>query len=190
MIEPATGDVILKRRTPSQRSLNDEDYSLTAISSMALSSSRDHRRASVSRSRHRQDILYDRYSLSRHENASQQKQKRAITPSKATLQKTRWAKSEKNLKNESINPSVERQEVMILKSTKTRSSPKLAETNRETNNAPTDNNRVYGVPSSSVDDADKSEDISCDKLSNVPPAKLSSNETENPSKIEETPYVV
>ncbi len=65
VLEPAHGDIILKRRTPSQKTVNDEDYSITAISSMTMTASqghhhRHHHRTSASRSRHRQEMIYDK----------------------------------------------------------------------------------------------------------------------------------
>ncbi|CAF4429330.1 unnamed protein product, partial [Rotaria magnacalcarata] len=83
VLEPALGDIILRRRTPSQKTANDEDYSITAINSMPLpfpqghshrhhhhhhNNNNNHHRASASRSRHRKETPHDRRTSSVNEN--------------------------------------------------------------------------------------------------------------------------
>ncbi|CAF0847591.1 unnamed protein product [Adineta ricciae] len=168
VLEPAHGDIILKRRPPSQKAGNEDEYSGIAISSMALTASQGqhrnhhhHRRSSVSRSRHRQEIAYDKRTSSRHESHSRRhssKQKGTSTPSAKLSTRHRWLKGRKetpvetpsrqgtnpdianNRSNKTKKKTVEHEKVYVKKATKT----------VEKEKSPSDNNRVYGVPNASV----------------------------------------
>jgi hypothetical protein len=126
VLEPAHGDIILKRRTSSQKTANDEDYSITAISSMPLTSSHGrhrshHQRTSASRSRHRPEIVHEKRAPSSHEHVShkhQQKQKVTTTPSAKSSTRRRWLKGRKETVIE-IPTQGDKQEVPVVKSTKT-----------------------------------------------------------------------
>jgi len=135
VLEPAHGDIILKCRTPPQKTPNEEDYSITAITSMTTSQNRHHHqhhqhhhphhhhRTSVSRSRHRQEIVYDKRASSNHEINShkhQQKQKRTTTPSAKSSIRRRWLKGRKETPTETPN----KQEIPTTKSNKSNKNKK------------------------------------------------------------------
>ncbi|UJR10384.1 hypothetical protein I4U23_014589 [Adineta vaga] len=183
ILEPACGDIILKRRTPSQKTANDEEYSATVLSSMPLSASQGHRRhqnyshyhnqrhrSSVSRSRHRQEITYDKRTPSRHGSHSrkhQSKQKGTITPSaKSSSTRRRWLKGRKetpveppstqgtnqdianNSSNKTKKKTIEQTKSDVKKVTKSLGKEKLS----------SDNNRVYGVPNPNFTEQTKIEE--------------------------------
>jgi hypothetical protein len=118
VLEPAHGDIILKRRTPSQKTVNDEDHSITAITSMALTAPQGqhrqqhlHHRSGASRSRHRQESVHDKRSTNNHENGHkkhQQKQKEPPPASSSTKTSTRrrWLKGRKETPTETATESV------------------------------------------------------------------------------------
>jgi hypothetical protein len=175
VLEPAHGDVILKRRTSSQKVVHEEDYSITAITSMALTASQGHHRnhhhqqqhrlhrTSTSRSRHRQEMTYDKRSSSKTEINShkhQQKQKGTITPSAKSTSRRRWLKGRKETPTETPTQD-DKQEISITKSNK---SNKKKKKNTEQISSPTnkekpssDNNRVYGVPNPNVNEQNESD---------------------------------
>jgi hypothetical protein len=172
VLEPAHGDVILKRRTPSQKAVNDEDYSITAISSMALTASQGHHRShhhphhhrtSASRSRHRQEQTHDKRASSKTEINShkhQQKQKGTITPSAKTPTRRRWLKGRKEIPIETPTQD-DTQEVPVIKSSKSNRNKKK---NTEQISSPiiketpsSDNNRVYGVPNPNINEQNESD---------------------------------
>jgi hypothetical protein len=200
VLEPARGDIILKRRTPSQKTVNDEDYSMTAISSMTLTASpghhhhhrqhHQHHRASASRSRHRQEVIHDKRSSSHYDPAHKKHQQKPKETTTSTSNKTstrrRWlkgrketstengkqdvsaTKSDKNNKNKKKNSEKEK-----LQSTK-----KVISLNSKKKSSPTsDNNRVYGVPTTTINVQTKTEAISPE-----PPSRI---EEENESDREE-----
>ncbi|UJR35582.1 hypothetical protein I4U23_028335 [Adineta vaga] len=120
VLEPAHGDIILKRRTPSQKTANDDDYTVTAMSSLAQTNSQghphhhphpppphhhhqrqQHHRTGVSRSRHRQEIVYDKRTSNHHDNKKYpQKQKEPSSSTTTTVPKPnirrRWLKGHKD----------------------------------------------------------------------------------------------
>ena len=174
VLEPAHGDVILKRRTPSQKTVNDEDYSITQISSMPLTAPQEdhqhHHRTSGSRSRHRQEITYDkRASSSNNEilsHKNQQKQKDIPTPSAKSSTRRRWLKGRKETSNQG-----DKQEIQIIKSSKTSKNKKKNTEQDKPDSKKTlnsihkeklssDNNRVYGVPNANVIDQKQTESSS------------------------------
>ncbi|CAF4319092.1 unnamed protein product, partial [Rotaria magnacalcarata] len=107
VLEPALGDIILRRRTPSQKTANDEDYSITAINSMPLplpqghshrhhhhhNNNNNHHRASASRSRHRKETPHDRRTSSVNENVPKKSQ-----PKLKTKQKQKQKQKQKEIK--------------------------------------------------------------------------------------------
>jgi hypothetical protein len=196
VLEPAHGDIILKRRTPSQKTVNDEDYSITAISSMAMTTSQSHhhrnhhhqqqqQRTSVSRSRHRQEMIYDKRAPNTNENIShkhQQKPKRTTTPSAKSTTRRRWLKGRKETPTETPVQS-DKQEISNIKSNKSsknkkknteqeKINSKKPSTSSKKGKSSSDNNRVYGVPNTDVSEQTKIESSSFQS----PPI---------PSKIEE-----
>jgi hypothetical protein len=160
VLEPAHGDIILKRRTSSQKTVNDEDYSVTQISSMALSTSQSHRhhhhhRTSASRSRHRRDTAYDKHTPSTNENLSH-KQKETTTSSVKSSTRRRWLKGRKETPIETPIQGT-KQEIPSTKSNKNhknknknteqeKSDAKKASNSINKEKSSSDNNRVYGVP--------------------------------------------
>jgi hypothetical protein len=173
VLEPAHGDIILKRRTPSQKTVNDEDYSITAISSVAATISQGHHqrgrqpqhhhRTSLSRSRHRQEMTYDKRAPSNHENPThkhQQKPKRTITPSSKSSTRRRWLKGRKD--PPTVTPvQSDKQEIPNVKSNKSSKNKKKTieqeKTNGKKGKSSSDNNRVYGVPNTDVSEQTKIE---------------------------------
>jgi hypothetical protein len=177
VLEPAHGDIILKRRTPSQRTVNDEDCSITAISSVAMTTSQGHpnrnsrhqhhhhqqqqqqHRTSLSRSRHRQEMTYDKRAPSNHEiptHKHQQKQKRATTPSSKSNVRRRWLKGRKEPPTETPAQIKDKPEISTIKPNKTsknkkeKSNPKKPSTSGQKSKSSSDNNRVYGVPNTDM----------------------------------------
>lgn len=141
-LDPDNGDIILKRRTPSPMATREEeDCSITAISSMAVRSSKEHRRTNPSRSRHRTEINYEKRSSSRNDH----RQKRTTTP------RRRGLKARKDTSNAIEPSSVDKQEITIIK--KNSSKKKQQE----------DNNRVYGVPSPQDDSLQTAAKIESDE---------------------------
>jgi hypothetical protein len=179
VLEPAHGDIILKRRTPSQKTINDEDYSITAISSVAMTTSQGHlhrsrnqhqHRTSLSRSRHRQEMTYDKRAPSNHEiptHKHQQKPKRTITPSSKTSTRRRWLKGRKEPPIETP-VQTDKHDIPTVKSNKTsknkkktieqeKINPKKASTSGQKGKSSSDNNRVYGVPNTEISEPMKIE---------------------------------
>ncbi|CAF3696404.1 unnamed protein product [Adineta steineri] len=172
-LEPAHGDIILKRRTPSQKTI-DEDYSITAISSMALTNSQaqrggnhhhHHHRTSASRSRHRQEMTHGKRTPSNHENLLH-KQKGSITPSAKSSTRRRWLKGRKEIPVENIPIQNNKQEISTTKSNKNHKKKtseqekidrkKLSKSDKE--KLTSDNNRVYGVPNTNLNEQIKIEE--------------------------------
>ncbi|CAF3352517.1 unnamed protein product [Rotaria socialis] len=182
VLEPAHGDIILKRRTPSQKTANDEDYSITAISSMAHTASQlqlhhrnpahhtYHHRTSISRSRNRQDVIYEKHTANKNDNVPykcQHKSKERATPSSKLSTHRRWLKGRKGTPTETPN-QVDKKQISTIKSNKA-SATKKKNSEQEQSNAKSvsttinqekfaaDNNRVYGVPSTIVSEQTKNE---------------------------------
>jgi hypothetical protein len=118
VLEPVHGDIILKRRTPSQRTVNDENCSTTMMSSVPISIShgnrrqhsrhreeqqQHHRRTNTSHSRHRQEPTNDRRKptekdKSHHKSESKAKNSIVNDPSTTTgktSSRYRWLKGRK-----------------------------------------------------------------------------------------------
>jgi len=200
VLEPARGDIILRRRTPSQKTGNDEDYSIAAITSLALTPSQGHHhhhRASVSRSRHRQETVPDKRSSSQHDNIHKkhqqkrkQKQKETTTSSSnKTSTRRRWLKGRKETPTETATEN-SKQDVSANKSSKKNKNKKkntekekLESTKKATSPEPkgktSDNNRVYGVPNTTVNEQTKTE---ANSPSPPPPPRI---DEENESDREE-----
>ena len=209
VLEPAHGDIILKRRTPSQKTVNDEDYSMTAASSMAITASQGHHprqhhyhhRTSASRSRPRPESVHDKRPSNHHENVHkkhQQKQKEPITASSTkTSTRRRWLKGRKETPTETITESV-KQDTLNSKSNKNnknkkkniekekeKEKEKVESTKKVTTpvskgktvSPSSDNNRVYGVPNTPVNEQTKFE-----TTLSQPPSRI---EEENESDREE-----
>ena len=201
VLEPAHGDVILKRRTPSQKAVNDEDYSMTMMSSMALTTSQGHRqhhhhhsRASASRSRHRADPLDEKRSSSHHEQVhkkSTRKQKEtnpSSSSNKTSGTRCRWLMGRKE-----NSTDTNKQDSTKVKSNKTDqnkkktnekekrdSSKKVTSPDSKGKRASTpDQNRVYDVPRPVTD-----EPIKCEPVPPQPPSRI---DEENESDREENP---
>ena len=105
-LEHTHGDIILKRRTPSQPTIHDEDYSITAISSG------DPRQTSASRSRHR----HEKRPSSKNDPHAQ-KQKHATAPASKSAPRRRWLKGRKEATPEAPNQHPqEKQDVPATKS--------------------------------------------------------------------------
>ncbi|CAF3390997.1 unnamed protein product [Rotaria sp. Silwood1] len=174
VLEPAHGDIILKRRTPSQTGANDEDYSITAISSMPLPAPQSHHRnnnhhhhyhhrTSASRSRQRQEAIYDKRAASKNENSSHknhQKTKGTTTSSGKLSTRRRWLKGRKEGPAEASNQG-DKQQSTITKSNKINTNKKKnmeqekinskkTSTNNNKEKLLSDNNRVYGVPNTNI----------------------------------------
>jgi hypothetical protein len=203
VLEPARGDIILRRRTPSQKPGNDEDYSITAITSLALTPSQGHHhrqhhhhRASVSRSRHRQETVPDKRSSSQHDNVHKkhqqkrkQKQKETTTSSSnKTSTRRRWLKGRKETPTETATEN-SKQDVSANEPSKKNKNKKkntekekLESTKKATSPEPkgktSDNNRVYGVPNTTVNEQTKTE-------ANSPPPPTPRIDEENESDREE-----
>ncbi|CAF0758903.1 unnamed protein product [Rotaria sp. Silwood1] len=203
VLEPALGDIILKRRTPSQKTVNDEDYSVTAISSMALPVSQGynhrqhhyHHRTSASRSRHRKETVPDKRTSHSHENVHkkpQQKQKEATISSSSTKTSTRhrWLKGHKDKPIETVTEKV-KQDASTNKSNK-KNKTKKKNTEQEKVDSKnqmkssvskgkilSDNNRVYGVPKTTVNEQTKFEAISPQPPSRIDEENESDREEEN-----------
>ncbi len=204
VLEPAHGDIILKRRTPSQKTVNDEDYSITAISSMALTAPQGqhrqhhfHHRASASRSRHRQESVHDKRPTNNHESGhkKQQKQKEPPPPTSSSTKpstRRRWLKGRKEAPTETPTESA-KQDAPATKSNKNKKNKKNSEQEKlesakkstsptpkgKTTPAIADNNRVYGVPNTNVNEQKKIE-----TTLPQPPSRI---EEENESDRDEKP---
>jgi hypothetical protein len=156
-----------------------------------------HHRTSASRSRHRQELIHDKRTPNHIENVPskhQQKQKRTTTPTSAkTSTRRHWLKGRKETPTETPTKAV-KQEMPATKSSKNNKSKKknvehekVESTKKSTTPIPkektspsSDNNRLYGVPATAVNEQTKSESIS-----SQPPARI---EEENESDREqETP---
>ena len=202
VLEPACGDVILKRRTPSQKTVNDEDYSVTVNSSMihAIPSNYDHRqrhhhqRTSVSRSRHRKETVHDKYTSNHHENVhkkhhKQQQKEVTMTPSSSKISTSRrWLKGHKETSNETVIATA-KQDVSSNKSKKHNKNKKKTveqekyesktkiKTPASIETMSSDNNCVYGVPNTTTNEQTKIETMPAQ-----PPSRI---EEENESNQEE-----
>ena len=160
VLEPAHGDVILKRRTPSQITVNDEDYSITAISSMALNSSKDHRRTSASRSRPK----HEKRSPSKNDTQAH-RQKRATTPTSKSTPRRRWLKGRKETTPEAPPQQTEKQEIPATKSkSKKVPTPKPVDPKKTSSSskkgqavASSDNNRHHGLTTAKEVEEEKKE---------------------------------
>lgn len=210
VLEPAHGDIILRRRTPSQRTAHDEDYSITAISSLAMTNSQNHHqhrsrqqqqhRTNASRSRHRQEMIYDKRAPStNHEHNShkhQQKQKRTTTPSsKSSAHRRRWLKGRKETPTQTPIPN-EKQELPAAKSSKSSKNKKKTAEQEKVNNSKkgstsdakrkslSDNNRVYGVPNPETNDP-----IKLESTPPPPPPKLDAKVESDPEKDNTNTYM-
>ncbi|CAF2380381.1 unnamed protein product [Rotaria sp. Silwood2] len=203
VLEPALGDIILKRRTPSQKTINDEDYSVTAISPMALPVSQGHNhrqhhyhhRTSTSRSRHRKETVHEKHTSHSHENVhkkSQQKQKETTISATSTKTSTRhrWLKGHKDKPSETVTEKV-KQDTSTNKSNK-KNKTKKKNTEQEKVDSKnqmkssiskgkilSDNNRVYGVPNTTVNEQTKFETISPQPPSRIDEENESDREEEN-----------
>lgn len=191
VLEPAHGDVILKRRTPSQKTA-DDDYSMTVMSSMALTTSQGHRhphsRASASRSRHRPDPLNDKRSASHHDQvhkkqSNKQKEPTASSSSNKTSSRCRWLMGRKD-----NSTDAGKQDSSKAKSNKKKtndkeqrdSSKKVASPDSKGKRELTpDENRVYDVPKPIIN-----EQIQSEPVSPQPPSRI---DEENESDREEKP---
>ncbi len=201
VLEPAHGDIILKRRTPSQKAVNDDDYTITAMSSMALTASqghhhRHHHQTSVSRSRHRQEMVHDKRTSNHHENVHkkhQQKQKEPRTSSSTkTSTRRRWLKGHKETPNETLTENT-KQDISATKSKKnTKNKKKNNEqekvelTKKSTSPIPkgktpssADNNGVYGVPNTIINEQSKFETTSSQLPSPIEEENESDREEKN-----------
>ena len=211
VLEPAHGDIILRRRTPSQRTAHDEDYSITAISSLAVTSSQaqhhhhhnrsrpqqhqQQQRSNTSRSRPRQEMVYDKRAPSNHEHTPhkhQQKSKGTTTPSSKSSGRRRWLKSRKETPTETPIPR-EKPEATTGKSNKGHKSKKKTPEQDKTNakkgstsdpkrKSSTDNNRVYGVPKPEANDPIRLE-------SSPPPPHLEEKIESDPEKDNTNTYM-
>lgn len=182
VLEPAHGDIILKRRTPSQKTANDEDCSITAITSVPLTASQAHHRTSAhhnyyhhrksaSRSRHRHDAVYEKRPVSKNEHSSHKhhhkSKERATTSGKSSTHR-RWLKGRKGATTEASNQG-ENKQSSTKQSDKTNTSKKKKNDEQEKHSSKktsksvtkekvvADNNRVYGVPSTNADEPTKTE---------------------------------
>ena len=158
VLEPAHGDIILKRRTSSQKTGNDEDHSITAISSMALSAGHSHHRhrTSTSRSRRRHETMYEK----RTSDHSSHKQKRTTTPSSKSNTRRRWLKGRRDSSTEVADEAKKHEAPATTKTTPKSSKKKGSEGVKRTSSLmskmkeslSSDNNRVYGVPNTNGDE--------------------------------------
>jgi hypothetical protein len=199
VLEPAHGDIILKRRTPSQKAVNDEDYTITAMSSMALTAPQGHHhrhQTSVSRSRHRQEMVHDKRTSNHNENVHkkhQQKQKEPRTSSSTkTNTRRRWLKGHKETPTETVTENI-KQDVSATKSKKNTKNKKknneqekLELTKKSTSPIPkgktppsADNNCVYGVPNTIVNEQSKFETTSSQLPSPIEEENESDREEKN-----------
>ncbi|CAF1197311.1 unnamed protein product [Rotaria magnacalcarata] len=206
VLEPAHGDIILKRRTPSQKTANDEDYSITAISSMAHTASQlhhrnpahhiYHHRTSVSRSRNRQDVIYEKHTANKNDNVPhkhQHKSKERATPSGKVSTHRRWLKGRKGTPTEMPNQA-DKKQTSTIKSNKAnvttkknseqeKSKAKNVSTTINQEKVAADNNRVYGVPSTIVSEQTKNElpslqtSLKLEEKNETDPKKDTFNET-------------
>lgn len=181
VLEPAHGDIILKRRTPSQRTLNEEDYSTTMISSMGVVSPshgqhhrhrhqnhqhhhhHHHGRTSVSRSRHRHESGHESRRSHHKEKTNAKTQPKTKSPTKTdgttpskTSSRMRWLRGKKETTVDN-GADETKTELKTNKKSKKESKNKKKqneETKTETSSKdPTnDNNHVYGVPSLGMGD--------------------------------------
>jgi hypothetical protein len=199
VLEPAHGDIILKRRTPSQKTVNDEDYSMTVMSSMALTASQGHHhrqhhhhRASASRSRHRQDAAHDKRSSSYHDHGHKkhaQKQKETTTTipsSNKTNTRSRWliGRKETTTENGKQDPPTTKSSKADKNKKKNNEKVKAESSKKATSPDPkgkvvstSDQNRVYDVPTTTTNNQTKTEPISPELPSRI--------EEENESDREE-----
>ncbi|CAF0959999.1 unnamed protein product [Adineta steineri] len=176
VLEPAHGDIILKRRMP-QKAGNDEDYSLTAMSSLAHTTSQSHHRqnpyqhrSSASHSRHRQEMIHDKRPSSNHAIVQKKHQPKSkeITPTTAaassshkTNTRHRWLKGHKETQGETTIENV-KQDMVSTKSKKNSKNKKEKVESKKKTISPTpkgkisatslDNNRVYGVPNAIINE--------------------------------------
>ena len=212
VLEPAHGDIILKRRTPSQTG-NDEDYSTTIMSSIAQtaphnhhrSSSRHHhrhpqhphqqhrRRTSTSRSRVRQESTHDRRTNGQKEK-SHSKKKDSNTPTETTptnkpSSRYRWLKGRKETPTE--NKDEETKSKKSSKNKKKQNDDKDGvETKKKSKekSSSSDNNRVYGVPNvSTVEETKSNVPAEETKVSNDEPNE---KETQDETGEEKNIYMV
>ena len=201
VLEPAHGDVILKRRTPSQKTANDDDYSMTAMSSLALTTSQGHRqhhhhsRASASRSRHRPDPLYDKRSASHHDQVhkKQTHKQKETTPSSSsnkTSSRCRWLMGRKENatdagkqdSSKAKSSKTDQNKKKTNEKEKRDSSKKVASPDSKGKRTSTpDQNRVYDVPKPIVNEQIKSEPVSPQ-----PPSRIDEeNESDREEKLNE-----
>ena len=195
VLEPAHGDIILKRRTPSQKTVNDEDYSMTAVSSLALTTSQNHcrnnhlpsrhhhhhrHRTNGSHSRHRQEMTYERRTTSKNETTShkhQQKQKGTSIPLAKSSTYRRCPKGQKEIFTEDSIPD-EKQQLSVTKSNQTslnkkkpaeheKADSKKATASNIKGRASSDNSRVYGVPYTNANEQKRNESQSLKKSSKL-----------------------
>lgn len=157
VLQAIHGDVILKRRTSSQKTTPEEDYSITAINSMpkTVSNGTTHhrhshhpqRRTSKSRSKHGQEVVY----VTRKHSS---KSKRTTTPSNKSSFRRRWLIGRKSTPPTEGSIPIDKQEKLANKSQKTL---KVKKKNSVREKVSSDNNRVYGVPTSDVKEHSKNE---------------------------------
>ncbi|CAF0937452.1 unnamed protein product [Adineta ricciae] len=183
VLEPAHGDIILKRRTPSQKTANDDDYTITAMSSLAHTISQGqhahhrqqhhHHRTGTSRSRHRQEVVHDKRASSQNRKKHQSKTKESsLSATTKTNGRHRWLKGLKDSAIEGGKSEKVKQDAAVNKSKKPSKTKKKADEKEKTqstkkvtspltkgksSSTALDNNRVYGVPSSIVIEQTKSE---------------------------------
>ena len=175
VLEPALGDIILKRRTPSQRTINEDDYSTTIMSTVPAAPSHHHRqsnhhshqyrRASASRSRVRHEQTQETRKTTHKEknhHKSQSKHKEPANqpetcttpaegsnPTKSSGSRYRWLRGRKETPTD-VHTEDSKTEVTEKKSKKDSKNKKkhTDKTKAESKDKqkPSDNNRVYGVP--------------------------------------------
>jgi hypothetical protein len=132
IIESIHDDIELEQQSQWQKT-NDDDHSITAVTSMAQTRSiRDHRRMDTFRSQHRQDNAHDRCSSNR--------MKQTDVSSTKSSSHRHWAQDRQKA---TMNPIDDQRH----RSTKSKSSTmKYIDTNKAACSILSDNNRVYGVP--------------------------------------------
>lgn len=198
VLEPAVGDIILRRATPSQQTANDEDYSMTLMSSMALPLSQGHsyrqqqhhrhhhhHRTSVSRSRHRKETPHERRASSVHEHVSkksQQKQKqkqkeKETKPSTSSKTSTRhrWLKVHKDTPTEKEHEDNK-------KDTSTSKFSKLNKSKKKNNNEQEKSESKDQVKASTTNDKVSSDN---NRVYGVPNTNIEATSPQSPSRIDE-----
>jgi len=153
LLDDVHDDILLQQRPLSQKTLPEEDYSMTIVSAKTKTGSQDshhhrrrhhhhhrrnnnhhHHRTNASHSKQRREKIYDAPKHSSKSNKSSSRR--------------RWLKGRKHGSTEGLN-QIDKQEQSVNKSTKI----SKAKVN------PTDNNCVYGVPKTELNEQLKSDSI-------------------------------